>query len=250
MLVSKKDRLWIRNNQLGLHFDNSGDNEFLIGYYEFFAAYDEQKFEYIINPRNSQCENFICISDKYNLIILIPSESKRFPKIWEIDNRIIGFAQKRGLPLIDLHIYEDGEVCLVGPLDMSKQFSFLEFINGPVLQFFYDQSYYQQFGRWPRGQYSHGLLGLFENFCDHTAKLNDSLILECLSYMKKLNNWKDFEKLILSKKRIKGHYCCPCGSRKKFRRCHEKVFRGMWNLQKYLKNNPTVIQSLLNNDVP
>jgi hypothetical protein len=144
--------------------------------------------------------------------------------------------------LISLYV-----VCLVGPLDMSKQLTFLEFMNGPVLQFFYDQSYFQQFGRWPRGQYSHGLLGLFENFYDHTTKLNKILILEYLTHMIKFKNWKDFADLILSKRRIQGHWHCPCGSQQEFRRCHEKAFRGMWNLQKYLKNNPDVLQSLLNN---
>ena len=166
--------------------------------------------------------------------------------MWETNQRIIGRAQKHGLKTVDLHIYESGEVCLVGPFDMNSKLVFREFINGPVIQSFYDQSYFERYGRWPRGQYSHGIFGLLENFYDHVSILNDNLALDCLKHMARQSSWSQFIDYIVLKKRVQGHVDCPCGLKKKFRDCHKDAFRGLWNLQKHIKETPGVIDEFLN----
>jgi len=246
MVISDEDRQWLIKTFLGLNIGSSENGYIITGCLEFSAAFDELGKEYRINPSEEDSLRLICIDDKYEIKIQIFHDENKYPQVWETNKRITRQAQKHGLNIFDLHIYKSGEVCLVGPFDMNSNLAFREFINGPVIQFFYDQSYFERFGRWPRGQYSHGIFGLFENFHDHISTLSDNLVLDCLQHMARQSNWSQFIDYIVLKERVQGHVDCPCGSKKIFRDCHQGAFRGLWNLQKYIKDNPKVIDTFLN----
>lgn len=170
---------------------------------------------------------------------------EKLPKVRETGGRIRAFAEERGLAEIDLHISPDDSLCLVGALDENTNQSFRDFLDSPVLQFLYDQSYFEKYGRRPRGQYSHGMLGIFENYFDRREVENGKLLEACLNTLKKSRQWPEIKKILFRKGNIKGHWQCPCGSGKRFRDCHENALLGMWCLQSDLKSAPNQRKNLI-----
>jgi hypothetical protein len=127
---------------------------------------------------------------------------KRIPVVYEIGNRIPKIA--------DRHMYRDGRACLYLPFQLSEIFpegsGLLDFLNGPVLSFFVSQSYYELTGEWPFGEWPHGPDAIIEYYGSVLGTSNKNLIINYLQ--------------VISKKEIKGHWLCPCGSGKILRDCH------------------------------
>jgi len=239
MKVSQTDYEWLKANYPQLHIDDKNATLSLEGTFSFLAAFDEINNNYIINPKETHCLGLVCINDSYNIKISL--QEKNQLKVWETSGRLISLANKYSLELSDLHVYDDGEVCLTGPLDNYQNMTLREFIEGPLIQFFYDESYFKKYGRWPRGEYSHGIWGLFENFNNCFSKANDKIVLECLKRIFHYSNYEKFAELVISKNRIQGHIKCPCGSNRKFKDCHYDTFRGMGSLQRYIMANPQIL---------
>lgn len=242
MILTDEDHRWLRDKQPGLRDDSEGDKIRITGCFKFFAAHDELNSSYIKNPDERACQHLICLRDSYELEITGVMKSREFPKVREVGGRIKQRALVRGCKLRDLHIYEDGEACLVGPLDMELDMAFPDFLDRPVLQFFYDQSYHERYGCWPRGHYAHGVLGLFENYMDRKQDGGDDLADSCLEYLANQNTdplrMKTME-LLRRKKQVKGGGPCSCGSGRRFRDCHPKAFWGMWNVHQRIHLPPS-----------
>ena len=80
-------------------------------------------------------------------------------------------------------------------------------LEGPVHNFFLGQSLIEAGEPWPFGERKHGFEGLLESYGELIGTTEVTVIskyLECLS-----------------KKEIKGHWDCPCGSGKRIRDCHK-----------------------------
>lgn len=124
------------------------------------------------------------------------------PLVYEIGGRIPR--------IVDRHIYPSGEVCLSFPLQLSEVFhegsSLVDFLNGPVRSFFVSQSYFELTGEWPFGEWAHGTEAVIDYYATILKTYDKDLISR---YLK-----------VISKKEIKGHWPCPCGSGKLLRRCH------------------------------
>ena len=84
---------------------------------------------------------------------------------------------------------------------------FETFLTGPMHDYFVSQTYYEVNGVWPFGERSHGMLGVLEAYADLLGVALDSKIVA-----DNLN--------LLSRRQIKGHALCPCGSGKRLRQCH------------------------------
>ncbi|MCB9503079.1 MAG: hypothetical protein H6696_14195 [Deferribacteres bacterium] len=234
MKPSIEEKEWVMTNYPNLSFDVKKAVEVIKGEFAFRAAYDENTQEYIINPSLAESSNQIIISDFYEIeICFVCSNGKsQLPLVYETGGRIKRLANKLSRPLADLHIYPDSRLCLVGLLDEEEKLSLPEFIDGPILQFCYDESYYEKYGRWPRGQYSHGAEGIVENFLDRfkNGKVNKE---KCLEILRQYPTWERYYQLLNTKKdKIKGHHRCPCGTEKKIRKCHPKVWEGLNILHK------------------
>jgi len=240
-----EDRAWIRENYPKLLVHTSGSREIVEGTFNFIAAYSETEKHYIINPTDIDNPKIIVIQDEYQIRITPPAGIEKLPKVRETDGRIRGLTQEKGIAAIDLHIYPADSLCLVGSLDENRKQSFRDFLDGPVLQFLYDQSYFEKYGRWPRGQYSHGVLGIFENYFDRREVENGKLLEACLNTLQKSRQWPEIKKILFRKGNIKGHWQCPCGSGKKFRDCHENALLGMWCFQSDLKSAPNQRKNLI-----
>ena len=111
---------------------------------------------------------------------------------------------------VDFHMSKSGEACLFLPDERWWVFppgsTFLDFLNGPVRNFFLGQALIQTGQSWPFGQWAHGANGILEFYGGLLDTNNPETIgryLECLS-----------------KPTLKGHWDCPCGSGKRLRHCH------------------------------
>lgn len=221
-----------------LQFKESALKLVVTGEFCFDAAFDEVKREYIINPSAKQIQTLIRIKDCYSTRIVIPKDGLK-PTFYEVECKINAEAQNLGIDPIDLHMNSDGSCCPVGALDEIPYDSLIKFLDGPVLQFFYDQSYHAQNGSWPRGQFLHGLLGIPENYFEIGLLHLESIAKHCLHQIlcTKTEDSKALrlQEMLKSDERVQGHWKCVCDSMKDMRDCHENFFKGLWNLQKWYK---------------
>jgi hypothetical protein len=122
-------------------------------------------------------------------------------------------------PGLDRHILRDGRCCLWlpprsrwKPYDLDALLPFLD----EVALFFDRQLVYEATGgkKWPGGEYPHGHAGYLE-FLQETLTVDRSKI-EALA------------PALLNRARPERNDPCPCGSGRKFKRCHAL---GIWQLQ-------------------
>jgi hypothetical protein len=84
-----------------------------------------------------------------------------------------------------------------------------------VHNFFLSQSVFEKTGNWPFGERAHGNAGKMEFYRELFSAQNDDEAKFCLA--------------CLAHPKIRGHWPCPCGSKKKFRKCHGEKIRVVAN---------------------
>jgi hypothetical protein len=141
--------------------------------------------------------------DRYLVEIELPSDyPNAIPVVREVGSRIPRSE--------DYHINRTGEACLFIPderwLVYPPGTSFLEFLNGPVRNFFLGQSLFALTNMWPFGQRRHGADGIHEYYAQLLGTDELTLILGYLE--------------CLSRPVLKGHWECPCRSGERLRDCH------------------------------
>jgi hypothetical protein len=142
--------------------------------------------------------------DRYALEIILPADyPDRLPLVLEVGGRVPRDA--------DHHVNgETGEACLFVPDERWRicppGMSLLEFLNGPVKNFFVGQSLFRLTGEWPFGQRPHGAAGIREYYSELLGTDDSTVILAYLE--------------CLSRTVLKGHVPCPCGARRRLRNCH------------------------------
>lgn len=107
------------------------------------------------------------------------------------------------------HINGDGSCCIViwGLwVATSKNIDVQSYIDGPLKNYFLGQHHKKMKGEWPFGEEDHGHHGIIKALSRTLGCAEDAQI--ALSFLN-----------LLSKKQVKGHWACPCGSRKKLRNC-------------------------------
>lgn len=146
------------------------------------------------------------ILDRYLLEIeLLPDYPESIPIVRETGGRIPR--------TLDHHINNPaGEICLFLPDERCNVYplgsTFLDFLNGPLRNYFIGESLVEFGQPWPFGQWSHGAEGILEYYSNLLGTKDLAVILKYLEY--------------LSKPKLKGHWDCPCGSGEPLRNCHFK----------------------------
>ena len=153
------------------------------------------------------------VLDRFSVEIRLPENyPESVPVVFETGGRI---------PRIrDRHCYDDtGAACLFLPEERwrvwPKGKSLLQFIDGPVRNYFISQSVFERDGVWPFGQWDHGLDGRKQFYQEIFG--TDDLV--------KVKKYFEF----LAAKKVKGHWDCPCGSGKRVRNCHFELVRSLRN---------------------
>ncbi len=141
--------------------------------------------------------------DRYSVeIVLLADYPDAVPHVWETAGKIPRNA--------DHHINEGGEACLFIPDEQWRIYppgtTFLEFLNGPVRNFFLGQSIFRRTAKWPFGQRDHGAVGIRKYYGE---LLGTDELAVILGYLE-----------CLSRPTAKGHWPCPCKSGKRIRECH------------------------------
>ncbi|HWP56925.1 MAG TPA: hypothetical protein VNL14_03440 [Candidatus Acidoferrales bacterium] len=142
------------------------------------------------------------VLDEYRASIeLLADYPRSLPVVREVGGRIPWKP--------DFHVNTDGVACVLLPDDRWRCFPegapFVQFLDGPVHDFFLGQSLVALGEDWPFGQWSHGPNGVREYYQWLLATNDMPTIARFLEILAKVN--------------LKGHWTCPCGSGQKVRNC-------------------------------
>ncbi len=196
MKITNSDIKWLESRFPNLQYE--ADSQKIVGELDFCAAYDSESGKVIVDDGARTANRFICDVFEIEIFLEIP-DPNGWPKVYEVSGRHYQIAQKCNVPLVDLHFYSDDDLCCLGlKCGDNKDLSIEKFLQELVIPFFYWLSYTEKFGiaasrndLW--GEYSHGEEGLREyrseifNFAERNLGRND---------------------------------LCPCGSGKKYKKCH------------------------------
>lgn len=235
MELSERDRIWLKANHPQLKIADEVPIK-IEGKLLFRMLYREGENQYIINPRIEENGNKYSISDCYEMeVVLTTSDNSNLPQVIERGGRIQKVLDKYNIKdSRDIHVYPVTNVaCLCARTEenfrMPKGFNIEDFINNLVIPFFYYQSYYEKYGEEPYQGYSHGPLGILENYTDIRDGSCEKA-KEFITALQKDKDWVIFKGSLGSKKKLKGFHTCLCG-KNIFRKCHKKVFEGLWKLR-------------------
>lgn len=253
MIINNDEINWLTNNYPGLAIDSLSEFSVVIrGDFKFKAEYNEADGKYyIVNNNKANKHGYHVIEDSYRIEIFSHLDLSEFPRVKNIDGRLLNLANKLGKDSKDLHVYsgplpEANTLCVVGPIDAEKikgNIPLHELLNDILLPFFYDSSHYERYNYRPREDYSHGVWGVLENYYDLPEHDIDT-DKDCIDKLKKDKFlWPLIKKRIISKNNPKGHhYCIKCFTDKnnyglisKTRKCHNKIFRGLFKLHERIR---------------
>ena len=203
MKITDKEIEWLE-----LYFPNlqyEADSQRIAGKLDFCAAYDNESGEVIVGDSARQEEGFIRGNFEIE-IDLKTFDANGWPRVYEVGDRHRQIAKECNIAIIDLHFYpNDGMCCLGIQYGDRRNFSIRSFLPELVIPFFYRLAYTENFGiaasrndLW--GEYSHGEEGLTE-------------------YLTELS--------IFAKQNPGRNDLCPCGSGKKYKRCHQDAVESL-----------------------
>ena len=179
----EKEKLEVERQYPGLRFRVAGDLVILEGDFPLVA---EGK-----------------VRDRYSVqITLARDHPKSIPVVREVAGRI---PRKP-----DRHINENGTCCVLLPDERWKSWPvgapLVDFLNGPVRNFFICQTLVESGDPWPMEQLAHGADGIRASYAEFLGTDDVNVIRGYLA--------------CLAAKQVKGHWPCPCGSGKRLRHCH------------------------------
>lgn len=171
----------------------------------------------------------IVASDKY------PDE---LPAMIEIGGRTDAIADKYKLTdRRDLHYNIKSRVaCLCVKQEERVKFphgsNLVTFVDNLIVPYLYGLSYYDQYGKWPWGEYSHGGLGLLEFYAEDPTEQTKDDIEKVAKVFVADDNWKEYSRQL---RKPSAFRACICGSKKQFQKCHPDAWQGLLLLHADIK---------------
>lgn len=232
--ISPEDLGWLSDNHPDLVYID--ERKQVVGELDFRMYYDQKiPDKYIINPTSKfALEDKRLVTDVYEITIDFNSNTK-IPDAFETGGRIEASAEKWGIEsLIDLHVYPNRSLCLCIPLEwdikLPNGFNLADYFTNLLIPYFYYQSFFEKYGEEPWKGYAHGDIGLLESF--HRRALNNKLSNEIVEmYFEGVTS--NLKKKLNTRRMIKGHHLCFCGSGQKIRNCHREAQFGFNSLNEY-----------------
>ena len=197
MRLGTADLEWLALSFPSLLYDAATDE--IAGDLAFCAAYDSSLKRVRIgdDAANQRLDSFLC--DSFSLRIDLDAIDKSgWPRVYGIGGRIAEISSKHNVDAIDLHFYPDGSCCLGIRFSPERHLTAERFVDELVIPFFYRLSYVDKHGllaasRDLWGEYAHGEGGFRE-------------------YMNEI--------LSMAARNPGRNELCPCGSGRKYKRCH------------------------------
>ena len=143
------------------------------------------------------------VRDRYSVeITLAKDHPKSLPVVRELAGRIPRKPER--------HMNGDGTACVLLPDERWKSWPagapLVDFLNGPLRNYFICQSVVESGDPWPMEELAHGAAGIRASYAELLGTDDVNVIRGYLA--------------CLAAKLVKGHWLCPCGSRKRLRDCH------------------------------
>ena len=196
MKLESKEIRWLAKRCPGLAHDVESNT--LVGELSFCASFEQSTGKlYLGNKADKLSPSFLC--DAFSIRIDLDScGSEGWPRVFETGGRSLAIAKREEVGVIDLHFYEDGGCCLSLRAVPERSFRIDRFVSELVIPFFYRLSYIDVHGlnearRNLWGEYSHGDAGHKEY---ETELFNIAIQMPGRNAL------------------------CPCGSGRKYKRCH------------------------------
>ena len=216
MKFSKYEIDWLDQNFPQLKYNGT----IIKGILSFSASYDEQKKKIIFDPTEN---NQNALRSKYKIKIAFPSKNDF--KVFDVDNVIKTSAKKKRILKDYIHINLDQSMCITAPKrwkelkeEVESSENKIKKIITLIAQFLYHQTYVLKFRKEPWKGFAHGKRGINEEQIERHQK-------DFKKQIEKSRNYYDEHipieiKEIIQKGKIDRNVQCPCGSGKKYKRCH------------------------------
>ena len=137
-------------------------------------------------------------------------------------------------------LFGAGYLGYTGAREFGKKKTVGGFIDNLLVPFLYRFSYIQKYNEEPFPDRAHGLKGIIDFYIQEFNCNNFDAVINFL--------------IVLSKKKIRGHHRCPCGSGKLIRNCHKKKIDELSKFPKKIFKNDLrqfqiALQSINQNDL-
>lgn len=145
--------------------------------------------------------NGVTIGDLFSILIRIPRDYPNTPPSTE---------ETGGRIPRDFHSHMDRSLCLGTPLLIRTKFfkdpRLLPFVEQQLIPFLYSFRHWQDYGKMPYGEFSHGGKGVLECYQELLQVADQVQIIAFV--------------LLIATESYRGHLPCPCKSGIKIRGCH------------------------------
>jgi hypothetical protein len=119
-------------------------------------------------------DNGVTIKDTYQIEIDLNDVSQeRIPVVRETTGRIFDIARRKGLAPVDLHIGNDGAMCIINPIKIRERYPNNFDLAGlikHIQEHLYWVSYFEKYDKEPWKAYGHGEKGVLEAYLEDTIK--------------------------------------------------------------------------------
>lgn len=166
-------------------------------------------------------------------IVALPDYPDSMPLLLETGGRTAAIATKHRIKdHRDLHRNPGtGTACLCVKQEEAVRFptgaGLLHFIEELVVPYLFGLSHFDEHGKWPWPDYSHGALGNLEYYGDAAEDPSNESISATLDLLKQGGSWRELRRQIRKPSAMR---MCVCGSRKPISRCHKGVWAGITKL--------------------
>lgn len=250
--LSEEDKDWLALNYPAIELKDVGAIPRLSGSLEFDMLYDPETGQSILNSGTPDGTSKFHITDKYQVeVILNTAKNSILPVTQEVGGRIENLASKLSKPIIDLHTYPDGSLCLCArQAELSyfpEKFELSVFIQELLIPFLYSNTFYERYGSRPWGEHQHGALGILEYYADQQKFGDKELVRRTLKALKEdTNQYRIAYVTYLNSFEIRDHWSCVCGLKKRIDKCHPDAL----NALKKLRNDARALGFDIKNDIP
>jgi hypothetical protein len=170
--------------------------------------------------------------DRFQIRIDFPAHEGAIPSLEETGARTAAIAQKYGIKdLQDLHRNPSGTACLCAKQEELKRCppgsELLHFIEVLVVPYLFWLSHFDEFGKAPWGEYSHGTFGVLEYYAEDPSLPSEATIKATLLLIVNDGNWREYRRQI---RRPRPRRACICNSGRRIAKCHELGFAGISKL--------------------
>lgn len=184
--------------------------------------------------------------DRFHVRIDPATTAAGIPSLTEIGGRTADVARKHGVrDLRDLHRNPNGCACLCARQAELKRCppgsGVSHFIEELAVPYLYGLSYFDEHGRWPWPEYSHGSLGAAEYYADEVDEPSEALIRETVDILAQDSNWRECRRQI---RRPRRNLRCVCRSGRPIRLCHVHAFAGLQKLSEHAKKLGVDVRNL------